>query len=108
MSSDDARGASGEPRNLIEHVVDAAMRAVEAALAEHGATVDTLYIALHADGMPDGELDAVSAATGPGLSEDMPERAVDVVTFLVTEAALAGRQVGLAVHVVPMPEPGRG
>lgn len=96
-------GVSEDPRNLVERAAAAAMDAVDAVLEPAGASVGTLYVSLHALGMPAGEeLDSVAAAHGADLADDPAERARDVVAFLVTEAVAVGRQIGLDVKVVPL------
>jgi hypothetical protein len=95
-------GASEEPRNLVERAAAAAMDAVDRVLAEAGATTGTLYIALHANGMPAGELDAVTAAHGADLDSDLRARSRDVIAFLVAEAAGVGSAIGVDVKIVPL------
>lgn len=99
---------SEEPGELVEHAAQAAMDAAEAVLNEGGASIATLYVALHANGVPDGEQDAVAAAAGDDLSEDVGLRTRDVVAFLVSEAAQVGREIGLDVRIMPFPKMGQG
>lgn len=97
-----------EPDNLVERATQAAMDAVGAVLGEAGASVGTLYIALHAHDTPSDEEDAVAAASGKDLPEDFDLRKRDVLAFLVSEAAQVGREIGLDVRIVPLPKMGQG
>lgn len=100
-------GASSEPRNVVEQAADAAISVVEAMLVEAGGTLDRLYVTFSASGLPDGELDAVTASAG--LDADVDEAARELVAFLVTQAAQAGKALGVDIRVVPMrAPPGQG
>lgn len=90
-----------EPINTVERACQAAFDAVDQTLAESGAKVVTLYVALHAEGVPKGELDAVGAAHGE-LPDDPRERSRDVVAFLVSEAVQVGQQIGIDVKIMPL------
>jgi hypothetical protein len=95
-------GAREVPANLVETAALDAMLAAEATLKASGATLRTVYISLLAADVPAGEDDAVSAAHGSELDGDLDRRARQVVAFLVSEAAQAGREIGLDIRVVPM------
>ena len=100
-------GASGAPRNLVERAADAAMRAAEETLGAAGASLEIVYVALHAKDVPAGELDSVSSAGGAGLPAELDERATDVVAFLAATFVSTGKAVGLDVRIVPL-EHGQG
>jgi hypothetical protein len=87
---------------VIESAADAAFEAVTARLDEVGATVDLVYIALRAKGLPEGERDTVTAAAGNDLPDDPADAARDVVLFLVSSAAGTASQIGLDLRIVPL------
>jgi hypothetical protein len=97
-----------EPSNLVERAAAAALQAVDAVLEEVGGRAERVYIAIQAGDLPAGELDAVSAAGGYELPEDVDERARDVFAFLISEAASTGKAIGVRVDVVPLATRGQG
>ena len=103
-------GASEEPRNLVERAAAAAMDAAGKVLEAEGAKVDRVYIALAAGDVPVGELDAVAAFQGEAIDDDAGEleRARELVAFLVSEAASAGKAIGVDIRVLPMGRMGQG
>jgi hypothetical protein len=94
-------GSSEEPRNLVEHAADAGIRAIEAHLAHADAKIKSLLIVLDAEGVPEGELDCVSA--GSGIKDPR-----DLIAMLAGHLAGAGRQVGLRVEIIPLEKIGEG
>lgn len=101
-------GASEEPRNLVERAAAAAMDAASDVLGAAGAKADRVYVALSASDVPAGELDAVASFQGEAADGDTAERARELVAFLVSEAASAGKALGLDIRIVPMGPIGQG
>jgi len=91
---------------VVEKAADAAMTVVAAMIADAGGDVEALYIAFSTTGLPEGEQDSVAASSGSFLEGDVEERAKAVVAWLVTEAASAGKALGLDIRIVPMAQVG--
>jgi hypothetical protein len=97
--------ASETPRNLVERAAEAAFTVIEGILSAEGAGMESMLITLHANNVPAGELNAVSAAFGDSLPDELDERARQVVAMLVDSARAVGEQIGVHIAIHPI---GRG
>lgn len=101
MASRDESSSQRErrsPQLLVEYAADAAMAAANHILEREGAKLTTMIVLLHAEQVPEGELDCCSAGHG---YDDGRELLADVFGHF----AGAAKQLGIEVKIAPL---GRG
>ena len=89
-----ARPRQSDRPDVVQRAADIGTKAIAEALAAEGARAVTIFVTLHAEGVPAGELDSCTAGDG---FDDAPA----LVAELLGAASSAAKQLGLRVHVVP-------
>ena len=92
---------SEEPANLASLVAGVAMDSAHAFADHHKAKVLRIFISLQLSGQPDGETDAVCAASGTEISLEIEVSQRQLLGLLVDDARAIARSMGHDVQLVP-------
>lgn len=85
---------SDTPNSVVERAAASGLAAIEDSLQALGAEPVHIFISVHANGVPEWELDCCTAGSG---YEDTRE----LITELLGAAASAGKRLGLTIDVIP-------
>jgi hypothetical protein len=91
--TEEIRGPAERPRNKVEKIGDAALKAIEKATEQQGGTLQEAMVLVHVEGvgLPD------SVVCGQGF-----DSARDLFAVLITETVAVGKQLGMTVKVLPL------
>lgn len=93
-------GPSNSPRTLVERAADAALRAVDVALAAEGASAVRIFVAVQAEDVGD-ELDCATAGSGY-------DDGAELLSELLGHASGCAKAIGVELQIVPAAARGQG